>query len=81
MTTIPISKFRSDLSDTANKVAYGGERVCVERNHKPLFAVVPFDDMELLEHLEDQIDVELAKKALKSGKFISLKTLRKKLGL
>jgi hypothetical protein len=37
--------------------------------------------MELLEHIEDRIDVELAKKALKSGKFISLKTLRKKLGL
>ena len=81
MTTIQVSEFRQNLSEMGNKTAYGGERFCVQRNGKPLFAVVPFDDMELLEHLEDQMDLELAAKALKKGKFINLESLTKELNL
>lgn len=81
MTVVKVSEFRSDISDYANKVAYTGERICVERNNKPLFAIVPIDDMELLEHLEDQMDLELAKEALKKGKFIGFDSLKKELGL
>ena len=81
MTTVKVSEFRSDISDYANKVAYAGERICVERNNKPLFAVVPIDDMRLLEQLEDQMDLELAKEALKKGKFVSFGSLKRELGL
>jgi prevent-host-death family protein len=81
MTVVKVSEFRSDISDYANKVAYEGERICVERNNKPLFAVVPIDDMKLLEQLEDQMDLELAKEALKKGKFISFGSLKRELGL
>jgi len=81
MTTIQVSQLRSDLSNVANKVAYAGQRICVERNHKPLFALVPFDDMQLLERLEDRMDIELAKEALKRGKFIDWKDVKKELGL
>ena len=81
MTVIKVSEFRSDISDYANKVAYTGERICVERNNKPLFAIVPIDDMRLLEQLEDQMDLELAKEALKKGKFISFDSLKKEFGI
>ena len=81
MTTIQVSQLRSDLSNVANKVAYTGERICVERNHKPLLALVPLDDMQLLEHLEDKMDIELAKEALKRGEFIDWKDVKKELGL
>ena len=81
MTTIQVSQLRSDLSNVANKVAYTGQRICVERNHKPLFALVPFDDMQLLERLEDKMDIELAKEALKRGEFIDWKDVKKELGL
>lgn len=81
MTVVKVSEFRSDISEYANKVAYAGERICVERNNKPLFAVVSIDDMKLLEQLEDQMDLELAKEALKKGKFISFSSLKKELGL
>ncbi len=81
MTTIQVSDFRQNLSEMGNKAAYAGERFCVQRNGKPLFAVVPLDDMVLLEHLEDQMDLELAAKALKKGKFISLESLIKELNL
>ncbi len=63
MTVVKVSEFRSEISEYANKVAYAGERICVERNNKPLFAVVSIDDMKLLEQLEDQMDLELAKEA------------------
>lgn len=81
MTTIQVSQLRSDLSNVANKVAYTGQRICVERNHKPLFALVPFDDMQLLERLEDKMDIELAKEALRRGEFIDWKDVKKELGL
>ena len=81
MTKIQVSQLRVDLSNVANKVAYSGERICVERNHKPLFALVPYDDMQLLEDLEDKMDIELAKKALKRGEFIDWKDVKKQLGL
>ncbi len=81
MTTVQVSDFRQNLSEIGNKTAYTGERFCVQRNGKPLFAVVPFDDMVLLEHLEDQMDLELAAKALKKGKFISFESLKKELDL
>ena len=81
MTTIQVSDFRQNLSEMGNKTAYAGERFCVQRNGKPLFAVVPLDDMVLLEHLEDQMDLELAAKALKKGKFINLESLTKELNL
>jgi len=81
MTTIPVSKFRDDLANVANKVKYTGERICIERNGKPLFAVVTLDDMQLLERLEDQMDLELVKKALKRNDFVPWKRVKKELGL
>lgn len=81
MTGVQISQFRDDLAHLGNMVAYQGERICVERNHKPLFAVVPYADMELLEQLEEKIDLELAHEALKRNDFVLWKQVKKELGL
>ena len=81
MTTIQVSDFRDHLSDYGNKTAYGGERFAVQRSGKPLFAVVPLADMELLECLEDVMDLEIAADALKKGEFVSLEELKKELKL
>jgi len=81
MIKIPISDFRKSISDLGNRVAYTGEHICVERNDKPLFAAVPVDDAQLLESLEDKIDLEAAKKALKRNKFMSWEKAKKELGL
>lgn len=75
------SKAREAFADTINRVAYGGERIVLRRRGKPLAAVVPVEDLAFLEELEDKIDVELAKKALKSGKSIPYEKLRRELGL
>ena len=81
MTTISMSEIRLKLSDLANRVIYGGERVVVEKNHKPAFAIVSMEDMELLERLEDEADIKAAEEALKEGKFIPLDDLEKELGI
>jgi prevent-host-death family protein len=85
MTTVPISKARERLAEIANRVAFGGERVVVERRGKHLFALVSIEDMHLLEELEDRHWAEEGKKALeefdRSGrKSIPLEQVKRDLG-
>jgi prevent-host-death family protein len=58
------SAARSEFADIVNRAAYGGERVIVHRRKKPVAAVVPLADLELLEQLEDRIDLEDARRRL-----------------
>ena len=75
------SRARDAFADTLNRVAYRGERIVLRRRGKPLAAVIPLSDLAFLEELEDRIDLDLAKKALKSGKPIPYEEARRKLGL
>jgi prevent-host-death family protein len=59
------SSTRQNFAEILNRAAYGGERIVVHRRGKPIAAVVPIADVELLERLEDEIDVAAARKALK----------------
>ena len=81
MTTIAASAFRQNLADLANRVSYGGERITVTRSGKPLFAVVPYEDAEILEALEDRMDLELARKALRRNDTVAWAKAKKELGL
>ena len=81
MTTISMSEIRLKLSELANRVIYGGERVVVEKNNKPAFAMVSMEDMELLERLEDEIDIKAAEEALKAGDFTPWEDIKKELRL
>ena len=64
MIRISASKAREHFSDTINRVVYRGERIILYRRGKSLAAVVPIADLAALEQLEDQRDLEAAKKAL-----------------
>lgn len=84
MTRLAVSKAREDLADMLNRVAYGHERVVLERRGKNVAALIPIEDLELLEILEDKADLAAARKALaeaKGKKLIPWKVLKKKLGL
>lgn len=77
-------ELRENLSDAINKAAFGKERVVVTRRGKKLVGIVPYEDIELLEALEDKKDIEEAKKALKEAAkkgTISMAKLKKDLGL
>jgi len=65
MTEVSTVDVRERLSELVNRVHYGKERVVVTRRGKRLIALVPVDDLELIEAIEDRIDVQAAKKALK----------------
>jgi prevent-host-death family protein len=45
---------RKEFSDTLNHVAYGKKRVVVKRHGKDLAAIVPMQDVALLEKCEEQ---------------------------
>ena len=80
MTTVPISEARDHLADLGNRVALRGERVVVERRGKGLFALVPVEDVELLERLEDEMDLE-AIRAAKDEPTKPWEQVKKALGL
>ncbi|MCY2928374.1 MAG: type II toxin-antitoxin system Phd/YefM family antitoxin [Planctomycetota bacterium] len=80
MATIPISEAREHLADLGNRVSLRGERMVVERRGKRLFALVPMEDVELLERLEDKLDLD-ALRAAKDQPTKSWAQVKKALGL
>ena len=67
MSSVSTAKARNNFSDIVNRAGYGKERVILTRRGKPVAAVVPIEDVEFLEALEDQADLEAARKALAEG--------------
>ena len=65
MVSIPFSEARTHLTDIVNEVAHGGERIILTRKGKQLVAIIPLEDLRALEAIENKIDLEDAKKALR----------------
>jgi prevent-host-death family protein len=87
MTRLNISKARDEFPEILNRAAFGNERTIVSRRGKDLAAVIPMDDLRLLERLAreemDRIDIEDARAALKEAEekgTISLRDLMRELG-
>ena len=82
MDAIATGKARENFSDLVNRSAYGKERIVLTRRGKSVAAVVPIEDLELLEEIEDRLDVETARKALaEPGENLALDEVRRLLGL
>ena len=81
--TVSTREARENFSDVINRAAYGKERVILTRRGKPFAAVVPVEDIELLEMVEDRLDLEDALVALKEAEergTTSLEDLKSELG-
>ena len=75
---------RKNFSDLINRVAYGKDRVVLTRRNKPLVAVVPIEDIALIEEIEDREDLKAARAAMREAKrkgFKSWARIKKELGL
>ena len=59
-----IMELRRDISELVTRVAFGGERVLIRRNGKPVAAIIAAVDLENLEAMEDRCDLEIARQAL-----------------
>ena len=55
------TKARDAWADTLNRVAYGKERLILQRRGKPIAAVVSIDDLRILERLIEQMADRLEK--------------------
>jgi len=64
MATLSTVKARENFSDLVNRSAYGKERVVLTRRGKGIAAMVPVEDLNLLEAIEDRLDLEDIEKAL-----------------
>ncbi len=81
MTRRSVNDVRNDFAETLNRVRSKGERVLVERRGTGVAALVPVEDLELLQELEDRIDLAAARKALKEAGRIPWEKVKKDLGL
>ncbi len=81
MVSLSISKLRTNISDIVNRVVYQNERVAIERNGKPVCAIISMADLELLEALEDKFDLAEAHKAIKRNEFEDWEKAKDALGL
>jgi prevent-host-death family protein len=82
MAALSVTEIRDNLSETINRVAYQGERIIVQRSGRDVLAMIPINDLALLEKIEDLIDIEDAEKILAgTKKWIPYEKVRKELGL
>lgn len=88
MNRLNVSKAREGFLDIVNRAVYGEERTIVSRRGKDVAAVIPIEDLRLLERLEqkeiDRIDIADARAALKEAEekgTIGLTDAKKRLGL
>lgn len=84
MATMTTVEAREQFADLLSRTAYGKERVVLTRHGKPIGALVPIEDMRLLEQVEKAIDIEDATQALKETRKRGAKPLKefmKELGL
>jgi PHD/YefM family antitoxin component YafN of YafNO toxin-antitoxin module len=82
MTRLTASQLREGLADAINKVAFGGERIVLQRNDKDVAAIVSMDDFNLLRALEDKLDLEAMQEAIaEPGANIPWARIKKELGI
>jgi prevent-host-death family protein len=83
MTAWTVTKAKKQFDEIIDRVAHGGERVVIRRGKKTLAAVVPPEDVQALDQLEDRQDVEEAKRRLADPKQkpIPYEKVRKEMGL
>ena len=84
MTPLSVTEARSNFAEIINRAGYQGERIILQKHEKKLVAIIPIEDLEYLEELEDKIDIMEAEKAIAEdeGKEpVTLEQLKKELGL
>lgn len=84
MSSLNSSKARQHFPELINKAAYAKKRTIVTKRGKKVAAIVPIEDLEALEAIENKIDLEEARAAIEDIKrngAISWEDLKTELGL
>ena len=75
MKRIEATEARQQFSDTVNRVAYGGDRIVLSRRGKRLAALVPIEDLDLIERCEEE---ETLKNTAREGRKRATKPRKRK---
>lgn len=81
---LPVNEARRNLADLINRVAYARERIRLGRRGKTVAVIVPVEDADLLDALEDRVDLAAARRALREArgkKLIPWTKIKAELGL
>ncbi len=54
---------RSRFAEVINRVAYGKDRLLLTRRERPIVAIVPLEDLRLLEEIEERADLTALRRA------------------
>lgn len=84
MEEIPTAEARRQLADLVNRVAYGKERVVLTRHGRAVAALVPLEDLSLLERLKRRLrgrKIERAIREAEAGEAVAWSELRDELEL
>ena len=52
--TVSMTQAKNELADVVNRAAYGGERIILLSRGKPKAAIVSFEDLQLLEGVQEE---------------------------
>lgn len=67
MTRTGATALRNRIGDLLARVRYRKERVIIEHRGKPVAALIPLEDLELLERLEEEWETRLLRAAKRSS--------------
>ena len=84
MKSITTVEARKNLAELLNRAAYGGERFVVTRHGKELVAIVPLEELSLLDRLRTLLearDFEAALKEVADAGTVPWEDVRRELGL
>ena len=84
MESISTAEARRQLADLLNRSAYGGERFVVTRHGKELVAIVPVEDLDLLQKVRRLLRDRKARAALREAvdeELVDWQDLREELDL
>ncbi len=82
MDEVPTAEARRQLAELVNRVAFGKERVVLTRHGKAVAALVPIEDVSLLERLRDRRRRRAVERALRDadeGRAVAWEALREEL--
>ena len=81
MTTLSTVELRANLSDVLGRVRHAHERIVITKSGKPVAGIIPYDELEAIEALEEKLDSKALAKARKQGGRHLLEDVKKELGL
>ena len=84
MKNVTTADARKNLSELLNRAAYGGERFVVTRHGKELVAIVPLEDLALLDRIRrllEEREFEAALREMAEAGTVPWDEVRRDLGL